>query len=131
MKALKSQDVTCTYNRKLGKKRKATLNLNARVAPVGRFPADVKEVENCATAFVKAPSLMAINRSNRRMKTEISRNSHNSTFIQGMEVRVCDKVQIRHVKSSGIFNFPIGIGIGMGGIGGGSTSKGAATRGVR
>ncbi len=33
--------------------------------------------------------------------------------------------------SSRIFNFPIGIGIGMGGIGGGSTSKGAATRGVR
>jgi len=95
------QDVTCTYHRTLAKNRRATLNLNITVASADRFPADVKEVENCATASVLG--------------------THNMGRL------TCDKVKIRHAKNSGSFNLPIGIGIGLGGFGG---SGGGANRGV-
>ncbi len=118
----------------LAKRIELLLNLNVAVASAGSFPAGVKDVENCATASVKGSSGMAINQSNRRMKTEISRDSHRPkrTFTRGMAVKVCDKVEIRHAKSTGSFNLPIGVGIGLGGFGGGTPrGGGAVTRGVR
>ncbi len=116
------QDVTCTYNRKLGKKSRATLNLNVAVASAGSFPAGVKEVENCATAFVKDSPGMAINRRNSHIKGDVK--VEKGAKSRGMAVRVCDKIKIRHAKSTGSFNLPIGIGIGMGALGGGGTPRG-------
>lgn len=104
------QVVTCTYNRTLNKKRKAILNLNTRVAAVGKFPAGVKEVKNCATASVINGDIAV----GKTMPT------------QEVTTTACDKVKIRHVKSRGLFNLPISIGIGIGGGGSsGATPKGA------
>jgi len=86
------QNVTCAYNRTLGKHSRATLHLNARVAPKGRFPAGVNEVENCATASVQG-----------------------AAGVLATGPKVCDKIKIRHMKSIDVLNLPIGIGIGGGG----------------
>jgi len=88
------QDVTCSYNRTLGKHGRATLRLNARVAPKGQFPAGVDVVENCATASVRG-----------------------AAGVVAAGPKVCDKVKIRHKKSRGLFDLPINIGIGIGGGG--------------
>ncbi len=90
------QDVTCSYNRTLGKHGRATLRLNARVAPKGRFPAGVHVVENCATVSIQG-----------------------AAGVVAAGPKACDKVKIRHKKSRGLFDLPINIGIGIGGFGGG------------
>jgi len=94
------QDVTCTYNRKLGKQKKGTLNLNVSVTHVGNHAVHVKEVEYCATVSVKGAA-------------------NGAAIQQQSPVTVCDKIRIKHEKSNSIFNLPIGIGIGLGGIGAG------------
>jgi len=71
------QDVTCTYNRKLGKHGRATLRLNARVAPKGRFPAGVDSVESCATASVRG-----------------------AADVVTAGPKACDKVKIRRVSET-------------------------------
>jgi len=81
------QDVTCTYNKRLRKNERAKkLKLSTKVAPLGEFPVDVEEVENCATASVQGAA----------------------------GVKVCDKVRIIHKKTKSIFDLPITIGIGIG-----------------
>jgi len=117
------QDVTCTYNRSLGKRSRATLNLNATVAPIDRFPADVNEVENCATASVQGAA--------GTIRKHAVINEDVKVEKRGMAMKACDTVKIRHVKSRGTFTLPIGIGIGVGGFGSGNQGKGAAGRGVR
>jgi len=66
------QDITCSYNRALNKRGRATLNLNASVAPKAQFPADVDAVENCATASAQGSA----------------------------GVKACDRVMIRSVSKS-------------------------------
>ncbi len=108
------QDVTCTYNRKLGKKSRTTLTLNVAVASADSFPADVKEVENCATASV--------------VEGVANTGGRLAASNGNMAVKVCDKVKIRHIKSRGSFSLPIGIGIGFGGIGGGTPGRGGVAK---
>jgi len=66
------QDVTCSYNRTLNRRGRATLNLNVNIAPKSQFPADVKEVENCATASAQGAA----------------------------SVKACDRVRINRTRSS-------------------------------
>jgi len=66
------QDVTCSYNRILNRRGRAALNLNVNIAPKSQFPADVKEVENCATASAQGAA----------------------------SVKACDRVRINRTRSS-------------------------------
>jgi len=84
------------------------------VAPADSFPADVKEIETCATASVVEG---------------VANTGKRPAASNGlMAVKVCDKVKIRHIKSTGSFSLPIGIGVGLGGIGGGTPGRGGVAK---
>jgi hypothetical protein len=79
------QDVTCSYNRTLNKRGRATLNLNVIVAPKSQFPTDAGVVENCVSIAVQgAVGVVAA-------------------------PKVCDKIRIKRASKTGMLDLaPLG-----------------------
>jgi len=98
------QDVTCSYNKALKKRGRATLNLNVSVAPKAQFPIDADVVENCASIAVQG-----------------------AAGVVAVKPKVCDKVRIKRVEKTAMPNLaPLGgliMQIPQGGGGAGPVRK--------
>jgi len=100
------QDVSCSYNRTLGKHGRATLNLNVRVAQKDQFPAGVDSVENCATASVRGAAGVVIAGPKACDKVKIRKSSKTTNILRNLAPLGGLIMQTPHGGGGGIIKTP-------------------------